>query len=191
MNSNDFVDYYELLELSPRANFETVERVFRYLAKKHHPDVSSDIEAERHQFTQMIEAFETLRDPELRAAYDALWEQHQNVQQEMIEGANAAQSDCDERARILSMFYGQRRRDMKQPGVSVGRIEDATRCPPEVLAFHLWYFREKGWVNREESGLLSITAEGVDKIESTYSDPNRELLKIEHVNTKEGTVVTS
>jgi len=188
MTSNDFVDYYELLELSPKANFETVERVFRYLAKKHHPDVTNDGEAERRQFAQMIEAFETLREPATRAAYDILWESEQNVRNEMIESANAAKSDCEERANILSMFYGQRRRDMKQPGVSEGRIEDATQCPPEVLSFHLWYFREKGWINREPSGLMSITAEGVDKIEATYSDPNRDMLRIEHNATDNGTV---
>jgi hypothetical protein len=38
---------------------------------------------------------------------------------------------------------------------------------PEVVGFHIWYFKERGWITREESGVLSITADGVDKIEST------------------------
>lgn len=40
-------------------------------------------------------------------------------------------------------------------------------CPEEVLGFHVWYFREKGWIQREDNGYLSITAEGVDQIELT------------------------
>jgi hypothetical protein len=36
----DFVDYYELLEVSSNASTATVERIFRYLAKPHHPDSS-------------------------------------------------------------------------------------------------------------------------------------------------------
>ena len=39
--------------------------------------------------------------------------------------------------------------------------------PQEVLDFHLWYFREKGWIKREEDGGFAITAEGVDKVEAS------------------------
>jgi DnaJ-class molecular chaperone len=60
MNANDFVDYYELLELSPKASFDTIERVFRYLATVHHPDFAQDVDLDKHHFSQIIEAFETL-----------------------------------------------------------------------------------------------------------------------------------
>ncbi|RVD52370.1 J domain-containing protein, partial [Mesorhizobium sp. M2D.F.Ca.ET.140.01.1.1] len=33
-----FIDYYELLEISPNANSETIERIFRYFAMRYHPD---------------------------------------------------------------------------------------------------------------------------------------------------------
>ncbi|MGR9037200.1 MAG: DnaJ domain-containing protein, partial [Gammaproteobacteria bacterium] len=33
-----FVDYYEVLEISPNANSETIDRIFRYLAQRYHPD---------------------------------------------------------------------------------------------------------------------------------------------------------
>jgi hypothetical protein len=50
------------------------------------------------------------------------------------------------------------------------------------LAFHLWYFREQGWIAREESGVMSITAQGVDQIESQYKEvkANDNQLHIEH-----------
>ena len=38
MESSEFIDYYEILEISPNANSGTVERMFRYLAKRYHPD---------------------------------------------------------------------------------------------------------------------------------------------------------
>ena len=165
--NKDFVDYYEVLELSPNANSETVERVFRYLAKKIHPDACPNQDADR--FKQLVEAFEVIRSPELRAAYDIEWEIQQRENAKIVQGANAAESDCAERSRLLSVFYATRRQNMKQPGVSLGRIEDITQCPSEVLEFHLWYFKKKGWIEREEDGLMSITAAGVDRIEETHA----------------------
>ena len=46
---------------------------------------------------------------------------------------------------------------------------------PEHLAFHLWYLREKGWIQRLETGLLAITADGVDQVERdrVQLDPER------------------
>jgi pilus assembly protein TadC len=56
-------------------------------------------------------------------------------------------------------------------------LEKIMGLPADILEFHLWYFREKGWIDREESGLLSITAAGVDQIESTVQS-------FEHTNYK-------
>ena len=38
MTASDFIDYYEILEISPNANSATIERIFRYLAQRYHPD---------------------------------------------------------------------------------------------------------------------------------------------------------
>ena len=67
--NNDFVDYYELLELSPNANLETIERVFRYFATKWHPDAGGD----KDKFSTLMQAFEILKNPETRAKYDTLY----------------------------------------------------------------------------------------------------------------------
>ena len=67
MNADEFVDYYELLQLSPNADAETIERVFRHLAKKYHPD-NKDF-ADNDRFVQIIEAHRMLSDPQSRAGY--------------------------------------------------------------------------------------------------------------------------
>jgi hypothetical protein len=43
------------------------------------------------------------------------------------------------------------------------QLERLTGCPHEMLDFHLWYLRDKGWIMRMEDGLLAITADGVDQ----------------------------
>ena len=172
----EFVDYYEILEVSRNANMETIERVFRYKAQKLHPDVSADDDT---RFKQLVQAFETLRDPARRAAYDTEWDKDKTISKELISGANSASNDVRERERILSVFYAQRRRDMKNPGVSMGKIAELTKCSDALLEFHFWYLRGKGWVERLESGLLAITCDGVDRIEDSHRSA-APVLRIEH-----------
>ena len=163
MKQKEFIDYYEVLEVSSNADSRTIERVFRYLAQQCHPDVASKSDPER--FNLLVDAYNALKDPMARTAYDAEHKKHQQYKMDIISGANAADSDCADRHRLLTIFYSQRRRDFKNPGVGIYTLEQIMGCPMEVLEFHLWYFREKGWVQREESGLMSITAMGVDEIE--------------------------
>ena len=158
----DFEDYYELLELSPNANLETIERVFRYFATKWHPDAGGD----KKKFSLLVRAFETLRDPASRAAYDAKYQQRQQAAANLLENAQAAGKDTVDRHKLLCLFYAKRRQDARRPALMLTTVEHLMRCPAEILEFHLWYFREKGWLQRAENGGLSITAAGVDRIES-------------------------
>ena len=68
MGERDFVDFYELLQLSPNADDETIHRVFRHLAKRYHPDTPG---GDAQRFNHLVEAHQTLTNPEARAAYDA------------------------------------------------------------------------------------------------------------------------
>ncbi len=178
MASKEFVDHYEILEVSPNASSATVERVFRFLAKKHHPDVSNT--GDSAFFSKLVEAYDTLRDPQKRAAYDASYERQKQIKSELVAGANAAGDDCIERYKLLSVLYAQRRRDFKKPGIGIGTLETLVSFPVEVLNFHLWYFREKGYIGREESGQISITAAGVDQIESINQATVANQLKLGH-----------
>lgn len=64
-----YKDYYKILEVSPEASAEEVKLAYRRLARRYHPDVSNDYEAEE-RFKEVAEAYEVLGDPERRAAYD-------------------------------------------------------------------------------------------------------------------------
>jgi len=165
MQAKDFVDYYELMEISPNANEETIERIFRYLGQRLHPDNPET--GNDHQFRQLMTAYQTLRDPARRAAYDVFHRQAQTSKSEVLYAAQAAGDDSQQRHYLLTIFYGQRRRSMRTPGLGICTLEQMLNCPREVLEFHLWYFQEKRWIKREESGLFAITADGIDCMESS------------------------
>ena len=162
---SDFVNHYETLEVSPSASFETVERVFRYLAKRYHPDASENGDIQK--FTQIAEAYEILGDPAKRASFDAELDKQKVSEVEIVEGSGTIGDDTADRHRLLSLFYAQRRRSIKNPGLGMNTVESLMGIPVEVLDFHVWFFREKGWIQREEGGAISITADGVEKLEAS------------------------
>lgn len=67
----DYKDYYKILGLARDASQDEIKRVYRRLARKYHPDVSKEANAEE-RFKEVQEAYEVLKDPEKRAAYDQL-----------------------------------------------------------------------------------------------------------------------
>lgn len=177
MKKADFVDYYEVLEASINANFDTIERIFRYLAKRYHPDCSEHGDIKK--FSLIVEAYETLKDPTSRASYDQMYESVQQEEAEIVETTGELSNDSSDRHRILSILYAQRRRNMSEPGLASSTIERMVGLPTEVLDFHLWYFRQKGWIEREESGQFSISSGGVDEIENRINkDADNDLRRI-------------
>lgn len=64
-------DYYQIMGLSRDANQDEIKRAYRKLARKYHPDVSKEANAEA-RFKELGEAYEVLKDPEKRAAYNQL-----------------------------------------------------------------------------------------------------------------------
>ena len=67
----EFKDYYKIIGVDKSATQDDIKRAYRKLARKYHPDVSKEVDAE-HKFKELGEAYEVLKDPEKRAAYDQL-----------------------------------------------------------------------------------------------------------------------
>ncbi len=75
-----FKDYYKTLGVDKNATQDEIKKAYRRLARKYHPDVSKETDAEE-QFKAVGEAYEVLKDPEKRAAYDQLGSQWQAGQE--------------------------------------------------------------------------------------------------------------
>ena len=67
----EFKDYYLIMGVEKSATPEDIKRAHRKLARKYHPDVSKEKDAEA-RFKELAEAYDVLKDPEKRAAYDRL-----------------------------------------------------------------------------------------------------------------------
>ena len=166
VSEREFVDYYELLQLSPNADDGMIRRAFRHLAKQYHPDTPG---GSAESFNRLVEAHQVLADPESRAAYDARHQRHWQTKWAVASEAFDPSSHGDDegiRSRLLSLFYTQRRSNMSNPGMGGVELARLAGCPYEIIEFHLWYLREKNWIQRLETGLLAITADGVDATES-------------------------
>ena len=73
----EYKDYYNIMGVERDASQDDIKRAYRKLARRYHPDVSSEPDAES-KFQEVQEAYEVLKDPEKRAAYDRLgrgWQQ--------------------------------------------------------------------------------------------------------------------
>jgi curved DNA-binding protein len=167
-------DHYEVLQLSPRADQATIQRVFRLLAKRFHPDNHESGDADR--FKQVMEAFRVLSNPIRRAEYDAQYEERREMRWRVFDQRSAhddVASDRRLRDAVLSLLYAARRADPDQPGVGMLELERLLDCPEQHMKFHIWYLKENGWIQRLESGMLAITASGVDRVLET-GEPSKD-----------------
>jgi curved DNA-binding protein CbpA len=158
-------DHYETLQISPNADQDTVERVYRHLAKRYHPDNRESGDVER--FTAVAEAYRVLSNPEQRAGYDARHQQHARERWRVFDQDTSTDDiAADRRVRevILSVLYTARRNSADRPGMGSVELENLLGCPEEHMKFHLWYLKENGWIQRMENGMIAITAPGVDRV---------------------------
>jgi curved DNA-binding protein CbpA len=165
MGVPDWTDHYEVLQVSSRADADTIQRVFRHLAKRYHPDNSESGDAAR--FKQLMESFQVLSDPALRARFDVAYSERMERTWQVFDQQTAKDdvaSDRRMRTALLSVLYTARRNDAERAGMGELELERMLGCPETHLRFHVWYLKENGLIRRTESGALAITATGVDAV---------------------------
>jgi curved DNA-binding protein len=165
MGQDPFRDYYEDLQVNPNADFEMIERVFRLLAKRYHPDNKQTGNTDK--FDIIYKAYQILSDPEKRVAYDARYEQANASRWKIYDEASQSdgfEDDTRIRNGVLSLLYVSRRKDALNPGMGIMELEKFLGCPQQIMEFHIWYLKEKGWILRSDTGEYAITASGVDEV---------------------------
>ena len=164
MSETRFIDFYETLQLSSNADPDTVDRVYRLLAKRYHPDNSGTGNPER--FRELTEAYKVLSDPEKRAAYDAQYDAGKKDHWSTFLQAPMSGVDGDRRTQqlILSLLYKLRRQGPSDPGMGGFELENYLQLTESQLEFSIWYLKAKGLIGVTEAGKYAITVEGVDWI---------------------------
>ena len=172
----EFVDYYELLQISPNSEPQTIRRVFRLLAARYHPDNPETANPE--VFVRLVEAYHTLIDPATRASYDELCTVRRFEALGVFglkEFAVGIDGENNRRLGVLCLLYQRRRADADKPSHSLLELERLMSFPREHLLFTLWYLKQKGLVEQNETSDYVISAEGVDCVEARL--PNHEILR--------------
>jgi len=169
-NLNGAIDYeedlYEVLQVNPKADVETIHRVYRMLAQRYHPDRQETGDAAK--FQRLLEAYQTLSDLEKRAAYDVMisgkkqqtWDVFRNQKE-----ADGTGAERRKRTMTLAVMYRKRLRKPDNPYVQLREVEDVLGIEKEHLEFALWYLREKGFITRTDNGRFCISAQGVEAYE--------------------------
>src|SRR5580693_2946704 len=172
------VNYYDLIQISPQAERETIERVYRLLAARYHPDNRETGDAERFRVLQ--EACEVLRDPARRKEYDLQFQANATrplaifLGKEFTDGIDA---EAKIRIGVLCLLYSKRRANPDFAALSLLDMENIMAFPREGLLFALWYLRAKRFVLQDDRSSFIISAEGVDYLESQLPT-NQMLYKI-------------
>lgn len=168
MPQEEFIDYYELLQINIGVEPEAIQRVYRILASRYHPDNTETGDIER--FLLIKKAYEVLADPESRAAYDKAYEQRKDspipifLTKEFTDGIDG---EANRRMGVLCLLYTKRRTSPEKPALSVLEIENTMFVPREHLTFTVWYLKSKRFIQSDDRSSLVITAEGIDYLEAS------------------------
>lgn len=166
-NSIRPVNYYDLMQIHPRAEMETVHRVYKLFAARYHPDNQRTGDEER--FKLIREAYEILSDPARRKEYDRQFEQSQPGPLEVFlskEFTDGIDAEGKLRIGLLCLLYSKRRANPDYAALSLLDIENLMGFPREHMLFSIWYLRSKKLIMQDDRSSFVITAEGVDFLET-------------------------
>jgi curved DNA-binding protein len=172
----EFQNYYEILEVSPTAEQETIQRVYRLLAARYHPDNAQT--GNTQKFLLLRTAYEVLSDPVKRAAYDADFAVQESGPMSIFELKDfvvGIDAEKNRRLGVLCLLYNRQRLYPDKAALSLLQFEQLMTIPREHLMFTIWYLKRKELVTSEGGADFQITAEGVDFVESAL--PSNRLLQ--------------
>ena len=160
------VDYYELLQVHPRANPDMINRAYRLLAQVYHPDNQSTGDEEK--FRQLVAAYKILSDETARASYDlarnaslkSVWNVFKNSAP-----VTGLAGERRKRQGILAALFQKRAAEPHAPTMTIFELEDVLSVNREQVEFTMWYLRERTLVLRSDDNRFQITAPGVDELE--------------------------
>jgi curved DNA-binding protein len=167
-------DYYEIMQLSPNADLETIQRVYRLLAQRYHPDNASTGNSEL--FVNLTEAHQTLSDPERRAAYDAHYSAEKRLRWKIFDqGTVVTGPGVEKRKRqgILGLLYAATVKNPERASMTIHAFEEMLGCPREHLEAALWFLRGKGFIQRNDGGRYTLTVHGFEEAEDHILKPPR------------------
>ena len=159
--------HYEFLQISPHADSDTVHRVYKYLAARLHPDNPESGNAE--MFQELKTAYDVLSNPGRRAEYDAACKAagaQQLPLSSSIDFMDGIEGELNRRLAVLAVLYFRRRSHPYAPEVSLAEIEKRMGFPRDYLDFTTWYLTKKGFVTRADNSDFTLTAQGVDFVET-------------------------
>src|SRR6185503_12124602 len=107
MEEENGIDYYDILQVSTNAEPETINRVFRLLAQRFHPDNQQT--GDENRFRKILEAYSVLSDPELRAQYDVNHDAQKKDRWRLVASGDQIENDFQmeqlSRLAILEALY--------------------------------------------------------------------------------------
>ena len=170
MPENETIDYYEVLQVSTSAEPETINRVYRILAQRFHPDNQET--GNEGRFREILEAYSALSDPVKRARYDIMHLRQRQDRWRLVSTGAETENDFEMeqavRLTLLEALYAKRRLESENPGIFTRDLEKLIGRPREHLEFTVWFLVQKRLVMREDNGLLLLTVEGAEFLEHNY-----------------------
>ncbi len=147
-------DYYTILGVKPTDDLKTIKTAYRRLARKYHPDVSKEPDAEA-KFKDLAEAWEVLKDDQRRAEYDQLWQHRNDPQfnrQQHAHEQSYSQQDFDD---IFSSMFGQQAHHARRQRAERGHdveievavfLEETLTEQTRTISYKLPVYTSSAWL---------------------------------------------
>lgn len=175
MADQAFVNYYELLRVSPEAPAKLIELAARLIGSQYHPKNPDTGDPDKYELVK--KAYRTLADGSSRREYDEKLAARKPAEPKAAsqgfdepvvapsDGRQAVRGERQKRSRIMGLLYAQLLEDPDNPGVSTAELVQQMKMQRDGMLFALWFLREKGLARVTDKGVYSLTTAGCEWVE--------------------------